>query len=615
MCGIIGYVGTKPAALFILNGLSELESRGYDSAGYLLAESEEERLLTRVVRHPGQTIAQELASAQRGALPPYRHGIGHTRWATHGGVTADNAHPHMDCRGWVHVVHNGVIENYEHLVAELRVSGHTIRTDVDSEVLAHLIEQSLDQGTLAEAVTSALRRVEGTFGVAVMDVRHPETIVVARRSSPVYIGIAKHGHFVSSEQAGFASSATTCVELRDEEIAVLTPDEYTIHRLDGAVVNRSPNAVEWDQSAPPVPGEDVTWREIQEGATAVRNTLRGRLLLSSGDVKLGGLENVGQRLRSIDRVHVVACGSAYYAGLITAMLLEEYAGVPAMASVASEFAYRSHALIDDHTAVLAISQSGETADTRLALAEARRRGAMTLGIVNVVGSSISRETTAGVYTHAGRERGVASTKAFLSQLSVAAMLAVSLGRERRMPVKDASAIVAALHAVPEALDRVRLCDEQITSVAGRLAESRGVIFIGRKYGYPVALEGALKLQELAYIFTEAVPAGELKHGHLALVDATAPTVALFPDDALAEKTITSVREIRARGGWVVAVSAIDPCRLEGIADEVLQVPRTHEAVQPVIMATVMHRLAYHVAKVLGRDIDRPRSLAKAVTVE
>lgn len=612
MCGIFGYTGNKQALPIVLDGLRRLEYRGYDSAGVALPCMQtmfSAKAVGRIAK-----LEEALASMQ---IPMATAGIGHTRWATHGVPSQANAHPHSDCSGALWVCHNGIIENWRELRENLEKDGHMFRSETDTEVLPHLIEALLEneQMPLAEAVTRALSRVTGTFGVAVVHMRNPGELVVSRRSSPLIIGVGEKEMFVASDPAALLRHTKQVVYLDEDELAVLTPNEYRVRSLGRELRQKIPTTLEWSvQEAEKSGFTHFMQKEIFEGPVAIENAVRGRILRDEGSAKLGGLEEVLERMRGVDRLSIVSCGTSYYAGLVGECMLEEYADIPVDVLHASEFRYRKIP-VDGNTAVLFVSQSGETADTLAALREAKRKGLLTLGMVNVVGSSIARETDAGVYNHAGPEIGVASTKAFMSQLIVFALLTVWLGRMRGMSQATGSRITDELSRIPQYAREAMKAAPFIEALAKKYAAFENFLYLGRKYNYPTALEGALKLKEISYIHAEGYPAGEMKHGPIALISSQFPTFAIAPRDSVYEKTVSGIEEVRARGGRVIALTTEGNMELERIADDVVYIPKTLEMLTPVLAVIPLQLFAYYIAVERGCDVDKPRNLAKSVTVE
>jgi glucosamine--fructose-6-phosphate aminotransferase (isomerizing) len=605
MCGIVGYVGRQEAAPLLLEGLQRLEYRGYDSAGIAVAARGG---ALRTVKAQGRV--RELRDRMPKRLPG-TVGIAHTRWATHGAPSDANAHPHLDADGRVAVVHNGIIDNADELRAKLAADGVALASETDSEVLAHLIARS-GAPTLEERVREALSRVEGTYGIAVLDAGAPGCLVVARNGSPVVIGIGEHEMFVASDVAALVRHTRQVVTLDDGEMAVLTAGDYrTCTTAAGSRTSPSPTVIEWEADSYDLGGHDTYMhKEIHEQPEAVDRVLRGRIDDRFAAVHLGGLGIDAREARAVRRVKILGCGSAYYAGQIGAQLIEELARIPADAEPASEFRYRNP-VVDPDTLYVAVSQSGETYDTLAAVQELRRKGARVLGVVNVVGSAIARETDGGIYVHAGPEVCVVSTKCFTNTAVAFALLALHLGRVRDLSVADGRRIIAGLRALPERIAAVLAGEERIAELARRYAGARSMMFVGRVRGYPVAREAAQKLKEVSYVHAEAYPASELKHGPLALVEPDVPTVAVVPDDELLEKNRATLEEIRARGGRILAVGHQE---LRG-ADDTIVVPAGEPELDPILLGVPLQLFAYHAALALGRDIDRPRNLAKSVTVE
>lgn len=609
MCGIVGYIGTKNATPFLIEGLEALEYRGYDSAGLY-------------VRGQGVLKRAGNVSALKDALPKNfegTNGIAHTRWATHGAPTEDNAHPHTDTSGTVWLVHNGIIENYAELREALQAQGVMFRSQTDSEVLAQLIGAKYRETlSLEEAVREALQDVRGAYGIAVASTREPDVLVTARLGSPLLLGIGDDGYYIASDATPLLKHTRRVVYLDDGEIAVLTPTEYRITTHANTPITKEVEMLEFDiESAQKKGYEHFMLKEIMEMPEVLENTLRGRLNLQNGTIHLGGLTDVEEQLRSAKRIIITGCGSAYYAGLVGELLIEELAGIPVETEIASEFRYRRFTAPVKDTILLAVSQSGETADTLEAIREAKKHGVLTLGIVNAVGSSIARETDAGVYNHAGPEIGVASTKAFVSQLTVFAMIALHIHhlKTHEQELALSTELIRELTRLPDYARAILAQERHIRDIAERHASMRDALFIGRKYQYPIAYEGALKLKEISYIHAEAYGAGEMKHGPLALIDDQFPTIALAPEDSLHEKTLSNIQEIKARGGKIIMVTSEGvTIPAEDIHDTIV-VPSTHESLFPILTTIPLQLFAYHVALARGLPIDKPRNLAKSVTVE
>jgi glucosamine--fructose-6-phosphate aminotransferase (isomerizing) len=611
VCGIVGYTGHRPGVPLVLEGLKRLEYRGYDSAGVAVI-GPDGRL--DVVKAPGRIAALEHAL---GAQPPAGHtALAHTRWATHGAPTEANAHPHTDCAGMLALVHNGIIENAGALRLALTQRGHRFRSETDTEVLVHLIEELHAGGVpLADAVAGALPQVEGTYGIGVMSTREPETIVAARRGSPLLVAIGSGEHFVASDASAVLAHTRSVVYLDDGEIAVVRPGEYRILDLTAVEKVKAVTRVEWDLAAVERGGyAHFMLKEIMEQPESVGNTLRGRLLEEEGDGHLGGLNLTDEELLNIQRIVITACGTSWHAGLIGEYMMEELARLPTEVEYASEFRYRNP-IVDERTLVIGISQSGETADTLAALREAKRRGARTLGLVNVVGSTIGREVDGGVYLHAGPEIGVASTKAFTSQIAALALLTLKMGRLRALSILQGREIVRALARLPALIGRVLSTAPAVEQLAERLVRASNVLYLGRGYNFPVALEGALKLKEIAYIHAEGYPAAEMKHGPIALIDDLMPVVFIAPRDAVYQKVVSNVEEVKARGGRVIAIITEGDTGLARLADHTIAIPETLDLLTPVLSVLPLQLLAYYIAVRRGCNVDQPRNLAKSVTVE
>jgi len=612
VCGIVGYIGRRDAIPVLLEGLRSLEYRGYDSAG--LAVVHRNRLQVTKTAGRVQDLRERVSDRTRATV-----GIGHTRWATHGEPNDINAHPHTDAAGRIAVVHNGIIENAEQLRDALAGQGVTLVSDTDTEALAHLIAAEVgdDQRpvSLEEAVRRALRRVEGTYGLVVLDTKHPTELVVARNGSPIVLGIGDSEMFVASDVAALVRYTKQVVYLDDAEVATVRAADYRVVSLDesgrrGADADKVPTTVEAEAGDYELgPYEDYMRKEIHEQPEALRRALRGRLDDRFCTARLGGISLDARQLRSIRQVKFLGCGSAYYAGQMGAVLIEELARIPSDAEPASEFRYRNP-VVDPDTLYVAVSQSGETLDTLMAVQELRRKGGQVIGTVNVVGSAIGRECGHGVFLHAGPEIAVASTKALTNMAATVAML---LGRVRDLSAASGQRIVAGLRALPGQIEQILAAEEEIAAIARRFAAAEHMFFIGRVRGWPVAREGAQKLKEVSYVHAEAYQAAELKHGPLALINSSMPSVVVVPADDLLSKNISTIEQIKARGGPVVAVTSAD--LPGGLADAVIRIPRGEPELDPLLLNVPLQMLAYHVAAKLGRDIDKPRNLAKSVTVE
>lgn len=609
MCGIVGYVGRRDGVPIVLEGLHRLEYRGYDSAGLAVVG----RSALKVHKAAGKIRALEATLPKRLKGSPC---IGHTRWATHGEPSDDNAHPHCDAGGRLAIVHNGIVENGAELRAELSARGVELRSETDSEVLAHLIAQALPAaGSLEQAVRDALRRVAGTYGLSVVSADHPDRIVVARNGSPVVLGVGEREMFVASDAAALVRHTQQVVYLDDGEIAVLTADGYETSTLDAEPTDKRPDRVGVVPEAYDK-GEHAHYmlKEISEQPEAVERTLRGRLDRRFETTHLGGLNLEPRDVLAIRRIKILGCGSGYYAGLSGAHLLETLTRIPTHAEPASEFRYRNP-VIEPDVLYVAISQSGETFDTLAAVQEVKRKGGRVLGVINVVGSTIARACDGGIYMHAGPEVSVTSTKTFTCTLVALALLALHIGRVRDLGPADGRRLIEALLALPEQIRQVLGGRDRIAELAARYSQYRHAFFIGRAAGYPAALEGAQKLKEVSYIHAEAYPAAELKHGPLALVSPDTPTVAVLPHDHLLDKSVSSLEEIRARKGPVLGITHAGDARLDALCDDVLHVPRSAPELDPIVLGVPLQLLAYEAAVALGRDVDQPRNLAKSVTVE
>jgi len=607
MCGIVGYIGRREALPVLLEGLHRLEYRGYDSAGIAVVY----RGKLQVTKTAGRV--QDLRDRVNDKLKS-NVGIGHTRWATHGEPNDVNAHPHMDAEGHIAVVHNGIIENAEYLRAQLTAAGVTLVSDTDTEALAHLIAGELRVGgSLEDAVCRTLSRVEGTYGLLVLDVRHPDELVVARNGSPIVLGLGEGEMFVASDVAALVRHTQQVVYLDDGEVATVRANGYQTRTLDNQQTSKQPMTVEAEDGDYELGAyEDYMRKEIHEQPEALRRVVRGRLDERFATARLGGINLDPRELRSIRRVKFLGCGSAYYAGQMGAVLVEELARVPTDAEPASEFRYRNP-VVDPDTLYVAISQSGETLDTLMAVQELKRKGGQVLGAVNVVGSAIARECGRGVFLHAGPEIAVASTKALTNMAASFALLGLLLGRVRDLGSAEGARIVEGLRALPDQIDQILAQEDNIATIAGQYAGADHMFFIGRVRAWPVAREGAQKLKEISYVHAEAYQASELKHGPLALIDSSMPSVVLVPDDELFSKNISTIEQIKARGGPVIAVTSGDlPADL---ADAVIKVPHNTPELDPILLTIPLQMFAYHTAAKLGRDIDKPRNLAKSVTVE
>jgi glucosamine--fructose-6-phosphate aminotransferase (isomerizing) len=604
MCGIVGYTGTKNVTPFLIEGLAALEYRGYDSAGMYVEGAGPLKRAGKVAE-----LRDAITDTYQGTS-----GIAHTRWATHGKPTETNAHPHTDARGAVWLVHNGIIENHASLREELRSAGVTFRSETDTEVLAQLIGTIHARGaSLADAVRSALEQVRGTYGLAVMSEKEPGTIIAARKGSPLLIGVAEDGNYVASDATPLLPYTRSVLYLEEGDLAIVTPSGVSIEDHVGAPVTRTTHILQHDSESARKNGyEHFMLKEIMEADAVVENTLRGRLL-EDLSIALDGFEHTEAfaALKKARRVLITGCGSAYYAGLVAKEALEEFVGVPATVEVASELRYRRQTANPEDTFAIAISQSGETADTLEAVRALRARGVLVLAVVNAVGSSLSREADVVLYNQAGPEISVASTKAFVSQITLLTLLALALSTDAVVRARH----TRALQTLPEKVRSLLATASQIEVAAKKYASYDDFLYLGRKYQCPIAFEGALKLKEVSYIHAEAYGAGEMKHGPLALIDASFPTLALAPEDALYEKTASNIEEVRARDGKVLAITTEGNTALSGKVDDILYIPATEDALLPILTTIPLQLFAYFVAKERGLPIDMPRNLAKSVTVE
>jgi len=608
MCGIVGYTGQREAPPILIRGLGRLEYRGYDSAG--LAIQTDRGVVTRKLAGRVEGL-QDLIER----LPLHgTTGIAHTRWATHGAPTERNAHPHGDCQGRLALVHNGIVENSDALRAALEQKGHRFWTETDTETLVHLIEEAAGD-SLEARVIAALDHVVGTYGLAVISTDDPGKIVVARRGSPVLLGVGDEEYFVASDAAAILEHTRSVVYLDDGDIAVLTPNGYHVLDREAHVQLRAVDDVSWDLDTIELGGyPHFMLKEICEQAETVRSTLRGRLMFDEGTARLNGLNLTPQACADVRRITIVACGTSWHAGLVGRHILEELVRIPVTVEYASEFRYRRQLQLPG-TVTIAISQSGETADTLEAMRAARAAGSRVLGLVNVVGSTIAREADGGIYLHAGPEIGVASTKAFTSQIVALALFGLYLGRHRGLPLEAGQEIACRLGQLPSLIARVLALEPQVRAIAEAYGGRSNFLYLGRGVNFPVALEGALKLKEISYIHAEGYPAAEMKHGPIALVDADMPVVFVAPQDEVYQKVLSNMQEVRARGGRILAVTTEGNGELHGLVDHQLRVPSTAPLLSPILTVIPLQLLAYHIAVQRGCDVDRPRNLAKSVTVE
>lgn len=617
MCGIVGYFGKRPAKDFLIEGLMRLEYRGYDSAGVAVLQGTENkkqgtkaRLLTVKAVGKVANLENKLSKNIEGFI-----GIAHTRWATHGKPSERNAHPHIDCKGEVAVVHNGIIENYRELKEILEKRGHRFRSETDTEVIAHLLEDEMKKLPFEEAFVKTLKQLKGAYGIVAIATKDPEVMLAARFSSPLVLGIGDGEMFIASDVSALVGDVKRVVYLDDDEIAVIRKDGYVVKTLSSRKREKEELLLEWDKTVAEHSGyAHFMLKEIFEQPKSFADALRGRLIPEEGMARLGGLRGVEKRLRSINRIIIVSCGTSYHSALVGEYMLEEYAGIRTEVEMASEFRYRKP-LLDKKTAVIAISQSGETADTLAAIREAKEKGALVLGIVNVVGSTIARETDAGVYCHAGPEISVASTKAFTSQLAILSLFTLYLGRQRGLSLVMGKRIVKELEQIPKHMERVLAQAKNIKKLAKKYAKQSHYLYLGRKYNFPNALEGALKIKEIAYAPAQGYPTGEMKHGPIALIDSSVMAVMIMPKDSVYEKNVSGMEEILARGGKILAIATEGDVTLAKVATDVIFIPKTLEMLTPLLMVLPLQLFAYYVAVERGYDIDKPRNLAKSVTVE
>jgi glucosamine--fructose-6-phosphate aminotransferase (isomerizing) len=612
MCGIVGYVGKRQALPILMDGIKNLEYRGYDSAGLVTIEPDGKIKSAKSIGKISFLEEKINGDTFDGSV-----GIIHSRWATHGGVTESNAHPHHDCSQSIWLVHNGIIENYKELKNHLLKKGHKFTSETDTEVVAHLIEEikKTENLSLAEAVAVALKRIKGTYGLAIIDVQNPNQLIAARNFSPLLIGIGDGEYFVGSDASAVIKHTRRVVYLNDGEYAVLSPDGFDIYTLSSRPVKKNIKEIEWDVEEAKKDGyPHFMLKEIHSQPESIENSIRGRLISNEGAVKLGGLEAIKKELREIKRLHIVGCGTAYLAGKVGEYMLEEYAQIPVKTEIGSEFRYKKPVFEKGDT-LLAVSQSGETADTLAAIKEAREKGILSLGIVNVVGSSISRETDAGVYQHIGPEVGVASTKAFTSQVVILALLTLFLGRQRAMSLVMGQRIANEIKKLPALIKEVLKTDSLIREMAEKYLKYENFLYLGRKYNLPVAFEGALKIKEISYVHAEGLGAGEMKHGPLAMIDQNFPSVVVIPKDSVYEKNISNIQELKARGGPVLAIATKGDKEMAKLADDVIYIPKTLEMLTPVLSVIPLQLFAYYFGVAKGLDVDKPRNLAKSVTVE
>jgi len=609
MCGIIGYIGKKNAIPILLEGLKRLEYRGYDSAGIAWIRNKKMFVLKAVGKI--SSLEKKLQNISVfGNLA-----LGHTRWATHGKVCEKNAHPHFDCQRKIAIVHNGIIENFAELKEKLIAKGHKFISETDSEVIAHLIEEEYKKSNLKEAVRIALSKVFGTYGLAVISLDEPEKIVAARLGSPLILGVGQDEYFIASDVTALIPYTRRVVYLDDGSIITLTRENFETVTLNNKFIQKQIESINWETGSVEKDGfPHFMLKEIFEEPQVVQRAFAGRLIVKEGVAHLGGLNMDISELRKVKRILFIACGTAFYAGLVGKYMIEEYSGIPCDVEFASELRYKN-LILNPETLIFVISQSGETADTIAAMREIQRKGFKVLGISNVVGSTIARETSGGIFIHAGPEIGVASTKAFLGQITVLLILALEFGRLKILSQTLGEKIAKALVKVPRQIAEILEKNKEIKKIAQKYLFYKNFLFLGRKLNYPIALEGALKLKEVSYIHAQGYPAGEMKHGPIALIDQNFPTFAIVPQDSVYEKTISNLLEIKARGGKILAVATVGDKKIKKIADDVIFIPKTHEIIEPLLTSIPCQLFAYHVATLKGLDVDKPRNLAKSVTVE
>ncbi|MBR9988740.1 MAG: glutamine--fructose-6-phosphate transaminase (isomerizing) [Gemmatimonadetes bacterium] len=611
MCGIVGYIGDRQAVPLLIEGLKRLEYRGYDSSGLTLVN--EDGLETHKAVGKIVELEKQLGN---GKQPQATIGIAHTRWATHGAPNERNAHPHLSCNGEIAIVHNGIIENAGTLRKKLEQMGHEFRSETDTEVIAHLIEEAYENN-LEDAVREALRQVEGAYGLAIVSSREPRKLVAARKGSPLLLGVTDSGeYFIASDVAAVLAQTRQVIYLDDGEMAVLTDDGYVTLSLRGESLEKEVKQIAWDLDAIEKSGHDhFMIKEIFEQPETIRQAYRGRMLEEDGTVKFGGLNLEDDELAAFDRIIICACGTSWHSALIGEYMLEEICRIPVDVEYASEFRYRNP-IVNERTLMLVISQSGETADTLAAMREAKVNGATVLGIVNVVGSTIAREAHGGIYLHAGPEIGVASTKAFTSQVVALTLFTVRMGRLRgTLTAEQGREILLALRELPDKVEQVLELNDAIRELARIYKSASNFLYLGRGFNFPTALEGALKLKEISYIHAEGLPAAEMKHGPIALIDENMPVVVIAPHDAVYQKVLSNIQEVKARGGRVIAVATTGNSELAGMVDHMIPVPATIDMLTPIVTTVPLQLLAYHVAVMRGCNVDMPRNLAKSVTVE
>jgi len=610
MCGIVGYIGYRDCIPILINGLKRLEYRGYDSAGIGFRQNGS----LFVSKSVGKV--EELEYKLKDSKINSTAGIGHTRWATHGSPSEINAHPHSNKSKSIIIIHNGIIENYIELKTILISKGYEFISQTDTEVLVHLIDLfSKNNYGFFESVRHALKSVQGTYGLAVLHADEPQKIIAAKKGSPLVIGIGRNENFIASDVTALINYTDKVVYMEDDEIAEITKEGIEIKNISNEPILKDIHNIEINIDEISKGGyKHFMLKEIMEQPVSIKNSLRGRLLFDEGKVKLGGLENVLERLAAAKRIIICACGTSWHSALVGEYMFEHFANIPTEVEYASEFRYRNP-IINKDDVVFFISQSGETADTLAALKEAKTRGALALGICNVVGSSIARESNSGVYIHAGPEIGVASTKAFTSQIVVLALITILIARQKNMSAETGIKIVQELKSLPDKIKQVLILNEKIKDIAKLFADSKNFLYLGRGFNFPVAIEGALKLKEISYIHAEGYPAAEMKHGPIALIDVNMPVVFIAPKDSIYEKILSNIQEVKARNGRIICITTDDETKLDSMVDFVIKVPVVSEFLLPILTVIPLQLLAYHIAVLKGLDVDQPRNLAKSVTVE
>lgn len=609
MCGIIGYIGKRKACPILMEGLRQLEYRGYDSAGISVINGE--KIFT--VKSAGKV--QELENKIGETDIDGEIGIAHTRWATHGKPSDKNSHPHGDCKNNISVVHNGIIENYRELKEFLVKRKHKFSSETDSEAIAHLIEEFNKKVDFKTAVLESLKLIKGTYGLAIISSREPDKIMVARNGSPLVLGIGDGEYIIASDTSAIVMHTDKVIYLDDGEVAEITKDGFNVTNIKNRNIKKNITTLDWTIEKSQKEGFDhFMLKEIFQQPEAIFNSIRGRSIEAKGSAKLGGMESVIDRIRKTEKIVIVGCGTARLAGMVSEYMLEEYAGILVEVDYAHEFRYRK-SVMDEKTALIAISQSGETADTLAAVREAKEKGALTIGIVNVVGSTIARETDAGVYTHSGPEIAVASTKAFTSQLAVMVLIAILFGRQRQMSLITGQQIIKELEQIPKKVEQILKGNKEILKIAKKYHRYKNFAYLGRKYNHPIAFEGAIKLKELTYIHAEGFASGEMKHGPIAMIDENFPCFFIAPHDSVYEKNFSGMQEIKARGGKVIAIATKGDKETAKVADDVIYIPKTLEMLTPLLTAIPLQLFAYHMAVLNKKDVDKPRNLAKSVTVE